>query len=109
MAEDAPKPEPGFHVRQAKGHTQPNYRVQRRDGVQNHRRAREDRPTRRENNGCGFFHRRDWHVRVRPEAGHDQERRFGIPPLRQDIIPEHPETVNYTDSGDVLPLGVETF
>jgi len=48
-------------------------------------------------------------VRVRPEAGHDQERQFGIPPIRQDNFPEHSETVNHTDAGGDLPSGVESF
>jgi len=48
-------------------------------------------------------------VRVRPEAGHDQERRFGVPPVRQDNFPAHPEIVIQTDAGDDLPLGSETI
>jgi len=74
MEDDAPEAKSGLHVWQAKGHAQPDQRVQRRDGVWNCRDNQgEDRPNRRENDNCWFFNRCDRHVRIRHETGHDQE------------------------------------
>jgi len=106
MADDTSKAESGLHVRQAEGHARPDQRVQRRDGVWNCRDDREeDRPNRREKDNFWFFHRRDRHVRVRHEAGHDQERRLRLPAVRQYNVQEHAETDDRPGVVDDLPLG----
>jgi len=73
MADNAPEAKPGIHVRQVEGCVQPNRRVQQQDGVRNLKEAQGDTPNRSENNDWGFFHRGHRHMRVWPEAGHDQE------------------------------------
>jgi len=44
-------------------------------------------------------------VRVWPEAGCDQERRFRLPPVYQENVPSHHEAVDRPGADDVLPLG----